>query len=129
LADLEYAEGNPLAFLLYVIQRGFVPGIPEDEIRAIEELPGSSYEVKLAARAKLMVDVSQRMMAVNIIMPYLMPKLSSTEIKNIPAVEDSSMANVAVDDPELRDLLEKVAIRMAKAGQLPPSPWGRVTRV
>jgi hypothetical protein len=118
LADLEYAEGDPLAFLLYVIQRGFVPGVPEDEIKAIEELPSSSYEVKLAARAKLMADLSQRMTAVNILMPYLMPKLSSTEIKNTGQAAISSMADVAVNDPEMRDLLEKVALRQSKLRRL-----------
>jgi hypothetical protein len=85
LADLEYAEGDPLAFLLYVIQRGHVPGVPEDQIEAIDQLPG--YEAKLAARVKFMADLSQRLQAVNILMPYLMPRLSATEIKNTGHVE------------------------------------------
>ena len=61
-----------------MIQRGCVPGVPEDEIEAIPEL---GYEARMAVRAKLLVDVSQRLMAINIIMPYLMPKSSSTEIE------------------------------------------------
>ena len=79
MKDLECAEGNPLAVLLYMAQRGDVPGIPEDQIEAIDQLPG--YEAKLAARAAILSSVSERIMCINALLSYTMPKLFATEIK------------------------------------------------
>jgi hypothetical protein len=83
IKGLEYAEGDPLAVLLYMVQWGFRPGIPEDEIKAIGELPG--YAVKLAARAVAMLSVSERIMCINALLSYVMPKLFATEIKGTPS--------------------------------------------
>jgi hypothetical protein len=94
LKGLEDAEGNPLAILLFMATRGYVPGVPEDEIKAVEHLPG--FEAKLGARSALMLEVSQRIAAIKPLSAYMMPKLSATEIKGTSDTF-TSMAEVGRD--------------------------------
>jgi hypothetical protein len=105
-------EINPASMLLYLFMRGALPGITDKMLEEIDALP--TAEQRWAARAVAMMSVDHRIECLKAVTGYMLPKLTATEIKNTGAADIVSMADVAVNDPETRDLLEKVALRQSK---------------
>jgi len=105
-------EINPASMLLYLFMRGALPGVTDAMLEEINALP--TAEQRWAARAVALMTVDHRLDCLKAVTGYMLPKLTATEIKNTGAADIVSMADVAVNDPETRDLLEKVALRQSR---------------
>ena len=72
-------EYNPGCVLLYMAIIGVPPNIPLEEIKGIEDLP--TIDQRLVLRCRLMLTMDQRIDCLKAVTNYMLPKLTSTEIK------------------------------------------------